>query len=43
MRSASGWLTEQGYWVIRLTNWDVNEDLEAVARLIAREAGVDFD
>ena len=37
------WLQEQGYRVVRVTNWDVNEDLEAVARAIAREAGVDFD
>ena len=37
------WLEEQGYRVIRVTNWDVNEDLEAVARAIAREAGADFD
>ena len=37
------WLKEQGYRVFRVTNWDVNEDLEAVARAIAREAGVDFD
>ena len=36
-------LEEQGYHVLRVTNWDVNEDLEAVARGIAREAGVDFD
>ena len=28
------WLGEQGYRVLRVTNWDVNEDLEAVARLI---------
>ncbi|MFC1597454.1 endonuclease domain-containing protein [Planctomycetota bacterium] len=39
----SRWLEEQGYRVLRVTNWDVNEDLEAVARGIAREAGVDFD
>ena len=37
------WPDEQGYRVLRVTNWDVNEDLEAAARLIAREAGVDFD
>ncbi len=37
------WLREQGYRVFRLTNGDVNEDLEAVARGIAREAGVEMD
>jgi len=37
------WLQEQGYRLVRVTNWDVNEDLEAVARLIAREAGVSID
>jgi very-short-patch-repair endonuclease len=37
------WLEEQGYRVFRVTNWDVNEDLEAVARGIAREAGVSID
>jgi len=37
------WLTEQGYRILRVTNWDVNEDVEAVARLIAREAGVTID
>jgi len=34
------WLRDQGYRVIHVTNWDVNEDLEAVTRLIARKAGV---
>jgi very-short-patch-repair endonuclease len=37
------WLREQGYRVFRVANWDVNEDLEAVARGIAREAGVPYD
>ncbi len=37
------WLREQGYRVFRVTNWDVNEDLEAVARGIAREAGATWD
>ena len=37
------WLRQQGYRVFRLTNWDVNEDLEAVARGIAREAGINWD
>ena len=37
------WLRGQGYRVFRVTNWDVNEDLEAVARGIAREAGVPYD
>jgi len=37
------WLKEHGYRVIRVTNWDVNEELEAVARFVAREAGVRID
>jgi len=37
------WLEQQGYRLIHVTNWDVNEDVEAVARLIAREAGVSID
>lgn len=37
------WLIGQGYRLVRVTNWDVNEDLEAVARFIAREAGVSVD
>ena len=37
------WLEEQGYRILRVTNWDVNEDIEAVARWIAREAGVSID
>lgn len=37
------WLKEQGYRIVRVTNWDVNEDLEAVARFIAQEAGVSID
>ena len=37
------WLKEQGYRLVRVTNWDVNEDVEAVARWIAREAGVTID
>jgi len=37
------WLREQGYRVFRVTNWDVNDDLEAVARGIAGEAGVNID
>jgi very-short-patch-repair endonuclease len=41
--SREHWLKEQGYRIIRVTNWDVNEDLEAVARFIAREAGVRID
>jgi very-short-patch-repair endonuclease len=36
-------LKRLGYRIFRLMNWDVNEDLEAVARGIAREAGVDYD
>ena len=37
------WLIEQGYRILRVTNWDVNDDVETVARLIAREAGVTID
>ena len=37
------WLQQQGYRVFRVTNWDVSEDLESVARGIAREAGVEYD
>ena len=37
------WLKEQGYRILRVTNWDVNEDLEAVARLVAREGGISID
>jgi very-short-patch-repair endonuclease len=37
------WLTAQGFRLVRVTNWDVKEDLEAVARFIAREAGVSVD
>ena len=36
------WLRQQGYRIFHVTNSDVNEDLEAVARGIAREAGVSF-
>jgi very-short-patch-repair endonuclease len=36
------WLSEQGYRVLRVTNQDVNESLEAVAEYIAREAGIDW-
>ena len=37
------WLSGQGYRVLRVTNQDVREDLEAVARYIAREAGMQWD
>ena len=37
------WLRKQGYRIFRVTNSDVAEDLEAVARGIAREAGVIYD
>ena len=37
------WLKEQGYRILRVTNWDVNEDIESVARWIAHEAGVSID
>jgi ATP-dependent DNA helicase RecQ len=35
------WLMDQGYRVLRITNQDVTAELEAVARYIAREAGVE--
>ena len=35
------YLRRQGLRVFRVTNSDINEDLEAVARAIAREAGID--
>jgi very-short-patch-repair endonuclease len=38
----SDWLEKQDYRIFRVTNNDVNEDLEAVARGIAREAGVAY-
>jgi very-short-patch-repair endonuclease len=41
-RQRQQWLQQQGYRVIRVTNTDVN-DLDAVARLIAREAGLDWN
>jgi very-short-patch-repair endonuclease len=37
------WLRKQGYRLVRVTNLDVREDLEAVARFIAREAGLSID
>ena len=36
-------LRRQGYRVFRVTNCDVSEDLEAVARGIAREVGINWD
>ena len=36
------WLMREGYRIVRLTNADVN-DLDAVARLIAREAGIEWN
>jgi very-short-patch-repair endonuclease len=39
----SQWLRDQGYRVLRVTNREVIEDLEAVARYIAREAEVNWD
>ena len=39
----SRWLRDRGYRVLRVTNREVVEDLEAVARYIAREAGVNWD
>jgi very-short-patch-repair endonuclease len=37
------WLRQQGFQIFHVTNWDVDEDLEAVARGIARAAGVKYD
>jgi very-short-patch-repair endonuclease len=37
------WLTNQGYRALRVTNQDVTANLEAVARYIAREAGIAWD
>jgi very-short-patch-repair endonuclease len=37
------WLAEQGYRLLRVTNRDVVDDLEAVARYVAREAGVTWE
>jgi len=37
------YLRECGYRVVRVTNNDVNDDLEAVVRYLAREAGVPWD
>ena len=37
------WLSGQGYRVLRVTNRDVKEDLEAAARYIARGAGVPWE
>jgi very-short-patch-repair endonuclease len=37
------WLQSQGYRILRVTNSDVNEDLEAVARGTAREAGIPYE
>jgi very-short-patch-repair endonuclease len=39
----TAWLVSHGYRVLRVLNRDVSEDLEAVARYIAREAGVDWE
>ena len=36
-------LTAQGYRLVRVTNSDVSEGLEAVARFVAREADVRID
>ena len=41
-RRRGEWLTSQGYHVLRVTNTDV-DDLDAVARLIAREAGIPWN
>jgi very-short-patch-repair endonuclease len=38
-----GWLRSQGFRILRITNWDVNEDLESVVRGIAREAGIAYE
>jgi very-short-patch-repair endonuclease len=42
-RARDAWLQSQGYRVLRVTNCDVNEDREAVARGIAKEAGMNYD
>ena len=39
-RQRTDYLSQVGLKVIRVTNDDVFEDLEAVARYIAREAGI---
>jgi very-short-patch-repair endonuclease len=39
----SQYLVEQGYRVIRVLNNDVMQELDAVARHIAREAGFEWD
>jgi very-short-patch-repair endonuclease len=39
----TAWLVSHGYRVLRVLNRDVTEDLEAVARYIAREAGVEWE
>ena len=41
-RRRQEWLEQEGYRVIRVINADVN-DLDAIARLIAREAGLDWN
>jgi len=41
-RCRQQWLEQEGYRVIRLANADVN-DLDAVARPIAREAGLQWN
>jgi very-short-patch-repair endonuclease len=37
------WLTRQGYRVLRITNQDVTAELDAVARYIAKEGGIDWE
>ena len=41
-RRRQGWLEREGYQVVRVMNSDV-DDLDAVARLIAREAGLEWN
>jgi len=37
------YLEQQGYRVLRVTNWDLREDAEAVARGIALAAGCEIE
>ena len=39
----SQYLIELGYRVLRVTNDDVMQELDAVARYIAKEAGIDWN
>ena len=39
----SQYLIDQGYRVLRVTNNDVMQELDAVARYIAKEAGIEWN